>query len=85
VVVEDSISDKYGVRGGEQVVVDAAAFAEGAEAGASGDEGSVCCGGKRSRSGGGRERLEEVEGGREAAGVVELEDGAVGVLHLRWF
>jgi hypothetical protein len=83
VVVEDSISDKAGFSGGEEVVMDEAAFAEGAEAGARGDQGGVCGGGKRSRSGRGRERLEEVEGGREMAGVVKMENGAIGVLHLR--
>ena len=85
VVVEDSIFDKYGVRGGDQVVVDEATLGEGTEAGARDDEGGVCGGGKKSGRWGGRERLEGVEGGREMARVVELENGAVGVLHLRRF
>lgn len=64
VVVEDSISGKSGVGGCNQMVVDEAAVAEGAEAGACGDEGGVCGGGKRSGSRRGGERLEGVEGGR---------------------
>lgn len=71
------------------MAVDAAALREGAQAGARGDEGGVGRGGERGwgggggGGGGGGERLEGAEGGGEPAGVVELEDGAVGVLHRR--
>lgn len=52
-VVEDGVADKVGIRGGEEVAVNKAAEAEGAEAGACGEKGRVCGGRKRSGSGGG--------------------------------